>query len=190
MFESTVCYISSFPDKVSLLSLTILGPGLGNVCWTFIIFSQKITPGPNQCRSSTICLFADILKSFLWLVFFLIFYISSNLWRPHHQTSWDFHSRWSYKEHWSGDRWHMTHGFNFLVLMLISARVKRLRASRLQKNSFFPLEIVTFPFLPPAWAKTASCCQLIPLVIPLNPQLAPRHSSPAQTLPNNSYPLQ
>ena len=83
----------------------------------------------------------------------------------------------------------MTHGFNFLVLMLISARVKRLRASRLQKNSFFPLEIVTFPFLPPAWAKTASCCQLIPLVIPLNPQLAPRHSSPAQALPN-IYPSQ
>ena len=33
----------------------------------------------------------------------------TNLPQPHHQTSWEFHSSWSFIEWWSGDWWQMTY---------------------------------------------------------------------------------
>ena len=45
--------------------------------------------------------------------------------QPHHQTSWDFHSSWSWIVWWSGDRWHMTIHFvsSFLFCFVATIRI-------------------------------------------------------------------
>ena len=62
-----------------------------------------------------------------WQDFFIFFFKQSpSLLQLHHQTSWDFHSSWSFIELWSGIRWqvkldrlHVTNDTLFIPLFLL-----------------------------------------------------------------------
>ena len=57
---------------------------------------------------------------------------SPNLTKTHHKTSWDFHRKWSYKEWWSGDRWH-----DFFVIGATICTLQEIQCLLCMRNMYF-----------------------------------------------------